>query len=245
MAHIFAFGNKIRGRCRPYLCLVKLDIQQLPLTYDIGILLKKERYARERYGQRKTGVYDIAAAGVHIPFAKQSRRYVYGYGICLALVDIPHQRHEATLERFAQPCPEKTVEHHVALAQIWRSEIACHLGKINLVHTDKAVALLFAVMRQLVVHIKQKHLHPLVTLLYKHSGHCQRIAAVIARTGYDHYALRGQKARNNLATHRTGGTFHKLYGIYFLRLTRSAVYILDYIRVKYFHQKQVLKGCLT
>ncbi len=121
----------------------------------------------------------------------------------------------------------------------------CHLGKINLVHTDKAVALLFAVMRQLVVYIKQKHLHPLVTLLYKHSGHCQRIATVIARTGYDHYALRGQKARNNLTTHRTGGTFHKLYGIYFLRLTRSAVYILDYIRVKYFHQKQVLKGCLT
>ncbi len=91
-------------------------------------------------------------------------------------------------------------------------------------------------MAQLAADVEKEHLHLLVALLDEETGHGKGVAPLLPGYGDDHYALAGQETRNHLEAHGLGGTFHKLYAVYVLRLAcGEGVQLLKSLRIEYLH----------
>jgi len=69
-----------------------------------------------------------------VVLAHKSRRNVDRYNGGGRCVDVFHYGSETSGERFVESGAEQTVNHHVGLGERRRSELACHLVEVNLVH---------------------------------------------------------------------------------------------------------------
>lgn len=136
----------------------------------------------------------IAQVDVRVPLVEESRGDVDRDDKGARFVDIPCHSHETSLKGLVETGSEHAVDHHVAFAEGRWVERMRDFSEIDTVHREELAALLVAVVREVAADVEEEDLNVTVSLLNQHAGHSERIAAVVARTCYDHHALARQKS---------------------------------------------------
>ncbi len=94
------------------------DVEHFPTSDEFGIVGKEERDAGELDGESEVGVDDVASLGTIVPLAEHAAGDVDRDHCGTGLIDVAHECHEATGERFAQSGAEESVDDEVGSSDV-------------------------------------------------------------------------------------------------------------------------------
>ena len=75
--HQHEFGGNLL-----HLPVVEIDVEKLPLTHHVGVLLEEEGESRRLEGEGEVGMHHIAAVGVLVPLSEEPGGGVDRYYVC-------------------------------------------------------------------------------------------------------------------------------------------------------------------
>ena len=162
---------------------------------------------------------------VSIVLTHQARRQVDTDHLRRTLVDIFHERGEAAHERFVQPRAEEPVHDDRLRCELRRVKVERDLRELYLALLDKLFAVGLAVIRQLIVNIKQVNRH-LVTGIRQEARYGERVAAVVARAGKDDHRSLVAPLLHDGGSEDLGGTFHEVNTLHWFVLYRILVKLM-------------------
>ena len=150
------------------------------------------------------------------------------------MVDILDQRGEATHEGLVESRPKEAVHDHRVGIELRRVEVDRYFRELHLSLFHEPVTVSGAVVRQLVVNVKQIDRH-LIAGIGEQARHGKGVATVVARTGEDHH----WRAVGPLLHYGGGeglrGTLHEVDALHGLVLYRVLVKLMNLSSSKYLH----------
>ena len=205
------------------------DVQNDQLAYELLVFGEQEGQFLQLQGEGDVGLDDVGPHVVGVVFGHQSRRDVDTGDGRRALVDVFHQRCKTSGKRLVEARTEKSVDDKCIGLQFGRVEFVGHFHEfLYLAAFAESLLVDGAVFREFVGGVEQVNRN-LVVLVAQHTGHCQRIAAIVSRSGEYHHRLLVVPHRGDGARQRLGCAFHKVDGAYRFVLHRIMVQIVDLI----------------
>ena len=178
--------------------------------------------------ERNVGADNSHCGHSGIVFGHHTRRNVDAHDTCRRLVDVLHERSEATLKRLVESRTEQSVYYQRLFGKFRRVEVVRHFREtMYQALADESVAVLGTLIRQMTVHVKQISINA-IAFLGKHTRHRQCVAAVVARTCKHHNWGALRPLLLNGCSNGTRCTLHKInrcYGLVFYCIFIELTYL--------------------